>query len=350
MNGITHTAAFLGGLLALLSPCSALLLPAFFAYSFTTRTRLVVRTALFYAGLCATLVPLGVAGSFASRLFYGHRDTLVAVGGWTVIALGAAQILGLGFGARRLQRVAGEQRSGSALSVVVLGAVYGLAGFCAGPILGGILTVAAIGGSPLHGGLLLAVYALGMALPLFVLALLWDRFDLGRKRWLRGRALAAGPFTVHSTSLAGGVFFIALGTLFLLFDGTSALPSLLGTGTEVALEGQVSRIGGAVPDRTLLFGVSAVAVVTALVLLLRPGTRDSRTRTGDPDPADAPYPAGVPGSAGDLDRSDGPDPADAPDPLGAAGSANVLDPARAPDPAGAPGTGTSSESAGRAVP
>ncbi len=51
--------AFLGGLLALLSPCSALLLPAFFAYSFTSRTRLLGRTALFYAGLCLTLVPLG---------------------------------------------------------------------------------------------------------------------------------------------------------------------------------------------------------------------------------------------------------------------------------------------------
>lgn len=47
--------AFLGGLLALLGPCSALLLPAFFAYSFTSRTRLLGRTALFYAGLCLTL-------------------------------------------------------------------------------------------------------------------------------------------------------------------------------------------------------------------------------------------------------------------------------------------------------
>lgn len=300
--------------------------------------------------------PAGRRRVLREQLFYGHRDTLVAVGGWTVIALGAAQILGLGFGARGLQRVAGEQRSGSALSVVVLGAVYGLAGFCAGPILGGILTVAAIGGSPLHGGLLLAVYALGMALPLFVLALLWDRFDLGRKRWLRGRALVAGPFTVHSTSLAGGVFFVALGTLFLLFDGTSALPSLLGTGTEVALEGQVSRIGGAVSDRTLLFGVSAVAVVTALVLLVRPGARGSRTRSGDPDPAGVLDPADGSESAGVLDAADGPDPlgapgpADAPDPVGVPGSVDVQEPTRAPDPPGAPVTGTSSEPAGRAVP
>lgn len=42
--------AFLGGLLALLSPCGALLLPAFFAYSFAGPTRLLLRTLFFYAG------------------------------------------------------------------------------------------------------------------------------------------------------------------------------------------------------------------------------------------------------------------------------------------------------------
>ncbi|MFC0601638.1 cytochrome c biogenesis CcdA family protein [Streptomyces palmae] len=271
MSDIGVLAALLGGLLTLLSPCSALLLPAFFAYSFTSRATLLARTALFYAGLCTTLVPLGVAGSFASRLFYGHRDTLVTVGGWTVILLGAAQILGLGFGVRRLREAAGARRSGSALSVFVLGAVYGLAGFCAGPILGGILTIAALEGSPLHGGLLLACYALGMALPMFVLALLWDRFDLGGKRWLRGRALTLGPLTVHTTSLVGGALFIVLGVVFLAFDGTSALPSPMGVETEAAVEERVAAIGRAVPDRALLLAVAALAALIAVLLLVRPG-------------------------------------------------------------------------------
>ncbi|WP_425315944.1 cytochrome c biogenesis CcdA family protein [Streptomyces olivoreticuli] len=260
-------AAFLGGLLALVSPCSALLLPSFFAYSFTSRTRLAARTALFYLGLCATLVPLGVAGSFASRLFYGHRDLLVTAGGWTVIALGVAQILGFGFGSRRLQQAAGARRSGSAPSVVVLGAVYGLAGFCAGPILGSVLTIAAVDGSPFNGGMLLALYALGMAMPLFVLAVLWDRFGLGHKRWLRGRPLAVGRLAVHSTSLLGGALFITLGTVFLLFDGTSALPSLLSVDTEFALEEKVADIGSAVSNRTLLFVVAGVAAIAAVAAL-----------------------------------------------------------------------------------
>ncbi|MFD4166680.1 cytochrome c biogenesis CcdA family protein [Streptomyces albidoflavus] len=262
--------AFLGGLLALLSPCSALLLPAFFAYSFTSRNRLMARTGLFYIGLCTTLVPLGVAGSFASRLFYGHREALVTAGGWTVIALGVAQIAGLGFGSRRMAQAAGGRRSGSALSVFALGAVYGLAGFCAGPVLGSILTVAALDGDPLHGGVLLAVYALGMAVPMFVLALWWDRFDLGRKRWLRGRVFRVGPVALHSTSLAGGVLFIALGVAFLAFDGTSALPSALSTDAEFALEERLSDLGAVVSDRLVLLVLAAVAALAALLVLLRP--------------------------------------------------------------------------------
>ncbi|MEU2757006.1 cytochrome c biogenesis CcdA family protein [Streptomyces albidoflavus] len=262
--------AFLGGLLALLSPCSALLLPAFFAYSFTSRTRLMARTGLFYIGLCTTLVPLGVAGSFASRLFYGHREALVTAGGWTVIALGVAQIAGLGFGSRRMAQAAGGRRSGSALSVFALGAVCGLAGFCAGPVLGSILTVAALDGDPLHGGVLLAVYALGMAVPMFVLALWWDRFDLGRKRWLRGRVFRVGPVALHSTSLVGGVLFIALGVAFLAFDGTSALPSVLSTDAEFALEERLSDLGAVVSDRLVLLVLAAVAALAALLVLLRP--------------------------------------------------------------------------------
>ncbi|MFD3663332.1 cytochrome c biogenesis CcdA family protein [Streptomyces sp. NPDC058659] len=272
-SGIGYFAAFLGGLLALLSPCSALLLPAFFAYSIDTRAKLVARTGILYAGLATTLVPLGAAGSLAGRFFYGNRDLLVTVGGWLIIGLGVLQILGLGFASRRIAEASGRIRPTSALSVYALGLVYGLAGFCAGPILGSVLTVAALSGSPAYGGLLLAVYALGMAVPLFVLALLWERYDLGGRRWLRGRPLRVGPLTLHSTSVLSGLFFIALGTLFLVFDGTTALPGLLSVDESFAVEERVAELGRAVPDWALLV---AVVAVVAVALVVR-GRRGSRT-------------------------------------------------------------------------
>ncbi|WP_256103776.1 cytochrome c biogenesis CcdA family protein [Streptomyces sp. ODS05-4] len=261
MTDIGYLAAFLGGLLALLSPCSALLLPAFFAYSIETRTRLLARTTVFYAGLATTLVPLGAAGSFAGRLFR-HRDLLITAGGWLIIALGAAQLLGLGFASRRLAEAAGRIRPTTVLSVYALGLVYGLAGFCAGPILGSVLTVAALGGSPVYGALLLAVYAAGMAVPLFLLALLWHRYDLGGRRWLRGRELRLGPLRLHTATALSGLFFILLGALFLAFDGAAALPGLLTVDDSYAVEEWASEIGGAVPDWALLLTAVAVAAVT----------------------------------------------------------------------------------------
>ncbi|SDM56808.1 cytochrome c biogenesis CcdA family protein [Streptomyces wuyuanensis] len=275
MSDIGYLAAFLGGLLALLSPCSALLLPAFFAYSIDTTSRLVARTCVFYAGLATTLVPLGAAGSFAGRLFYGHRDLLVAVGGWLIVALGVAQLAGLGFASRRLTEAGGRIRPTTALSVYALGAVYGLAGFCAGPILGSVLTVAALSGSPAYGGLLLAVYALGMAVPLFVLALLWERWDLSRRRWLRGRTLrVVGRFELHTTSALSGLFFIVLGTLFLVFDGTTALPGLLTVDDSFAVEQWASSAGRAVPDWVLLALVVAAAAIVLAVRGLRGRDRE----------------------------------------------------------------------------
>ncbi len=264
---IGYFAAFLGGLLALVSPCSALLLPAFFAYSIDSTSRLLARTGIFYAGLATTLVPLGAAGSYAGRLFYGHRDALVTGAGWLIIALGVAQIVGLGFASKRIAALSGRIRPTTAFSVYALGAVYGLAGFCAGPILGSVLTVAAVSGSPVYGGLLLAVYALGMAVPLFVLALLWERFDLGRRTWLRGRTVQlGGRFQLHTTSLLSGLFFIGLGALFLVYDGTTALPGLLGVDASFAVEQWAQKLGGRVSDAVLL---GAVVLVVLLVLGVR---------------------------------------------------------------------------------
>ncbi|MEU6114738.1 cytochrome c biogenesis CcdA family protein [Streptomyces sp. NPDC047117] len=275
MSDIGYLAAFLGGALALLSPCSALLLPAFFAYSLATPGRLLARTGVFYLGLAATLTPLGAASTAASRLFNGHRDLLIAVGGWVVIAMGVLQILGLGFASRRAQSAAARITPRSAVSTFLLGCVYGLAGFCAGPILGAVLTVTAVSGSPVYGASMLAVYALGMALPLFVLALLWDRFQLGRRGWLRGREFGLGPLRLHTTSLVSGLFFIGIGVLFLTFNGTSALPGILGTDAEFRLEEWVAAAGDAVPD-TVLIAVAALAVAAVLGrIALRP---DKKTK------------------------------------------------------------------------
>jgi cytochrome c biogenesis protein CcdA len=234
-------ASFLGGLLSLLSPCSALLLPAFFAYAFQSRGELVGRTVIFYLGLCATLVPLGMGISAVSGLVYGHRSTLITVSGLVIIALGVIQALGGGFAFGPIERLRGGIKGSSLLATFSLGAVYGFAGFCSGPILGAVLTVAATSGSALRGAGLLATYAAGMAAPLFIMALLWDCLDLGRRRWLRGREISLGALRFHTTNLLSGLMFVAIGVLFIVSEGTSGLEGLYASGGATDLAFSVER-------------------------------------------------------------------------------------------------------------
>src|ERR671921_2977828 len=122
-------ASFLGGLLSLLSPCSALLLPAFFAYAFQSCGVLVGRTAFFYLGLCATLVPLGMGISAVSSLVYGHRNALITISGLVIIALGVIQALGGAFTFGPIERLRGGVRGSNLAAPFFLGAVSGFAGF-----------------------------------------------------------------------------------------------------------------------------------------------------------------------------------------------------------------------------
>ena len=257
---VGYAGAFLGGVAAVLSPCAALLLPAFFAYAFSG-ARLLGRTALFYLGTLLTLVPLGLGAGALGSLVTVHRSTLALVGGVLLIVFGVVTALGI-----RLPIPGVAQRGDprSAAGAVLLGATYGLAGACTGPLLGAVLTVAAVGGSPVYGGLLLAVFAAGMVLPLLLLATLWERFRLGER--LRHREVKLGPLTTSVTGLVSGGLFIVVGVLFLTTDATAALGGLLGGAQQYQLESWLRAVGDRIPDIAV---VLVIAATVGLVLWRR---------------------------------------------------------------------------------
>ncbi|TVP71404.1 MAG: cytochrome c biogenesis protein CcdA [Nitriliruptor sp.] len=264
MTEIGYLAAFLGGILTLLSPCGALLLPSFFAYAFDRPGVLLARTGVFYAGLAAVMVPLGTGAAVASRLLLQHQDRLIVGAGWLLVVLGVLTALGIG---RRLPSLTGGAQARlaggtSPAAVFGLGAVYGVAGSCAGPILGAVLTIAALDGRPAHGAALLAVYALGMTAPLFLLAGTWERFELSRRGWLRGRPLHLGRVELHTTSLLAGGLFAAIGAWLIASGGVLSLPGRPDT-TQLDLTAQqwLLRLDQLAPDHLVLGLLAAGAAV-----------------------------------------------------------------------------------------
>ena len=260
---IGFVAAFAGGVLALLSPCGALLLPSFFAYAFDNPGRLLARTGVFYLGLVSTLVPLGVSASAATRFVRSNQDTVLVVAGLVVILLGVATALGRGFVLLPQRLRSGHHGGNGPAAVYLLGLAYGLTGFCTGPILGSVLVLAAVGGRPVVGGAMLAVYAAGMVVPLVVLTLVWERLGDRGRRWLRGREVRIGRLRLHSTSLLSGSLLVGVGVLLLTGATLLESPELALLGARV--EEWATAVGARVPDEAL----SVVLLVVTGAWLLR---------------------------------------------------------------------------------
>jgi len=277
--GIETVVAFAGGVLSLLSPCSALLLPAFFAYAFPSRGQLLLRTGVFYLGLLTLFVPLGLGLGALGSLFLEHRTELSIVAGLLLIAIGSFQLVVGGFevpGAGRVQRRGFGVTSESLAATYVLGLVYGIGGFCSGPLLGGVLTIAGASGGAIAGAFLLAIFAAGMAAPLFVLALAWDRLGATGRGRLRGREIQLGPIRRHSSVVFSSVLFIGLGAAFIVFQGSNALggvyQALGASDLALSIESGVRDLAVRAPLALLLMvGAPLTAIVIVAARALRRG-------------------------------------------------------------------------------
>ena len=269
--------AFIGGALALLSPCGALLLPAFFASTVGSGPRLWLHGALFYLGLLLVLVPLGVGAGALGVLFATHRSAIILGSSILLIVLGLAQMLGFGFdvarllpGARSLQGQA-NARSGL-IKTVLLGAASGIAGFCAGPILGAVLTLAAAQGDLFSAGFLLSVYGAGMVVPLLVLAALWGRIGTRTRALLRGRTFTVLGRELHTVSVLTGAMIVGVGILFWSTNGLVNMPGLVPVDAQAWLQGRSALLA------TPLFDVLAVLILAAIALVLWIRVRQRREK------------------------------------------------------------------------
>ncbi|RBM22743.1 cytochrome c biogenesis CcdA family protein [Streptomyces sp. PT12] len=274
-------AAFVGGTLALLSPCAALLMPAFFASTIGTGPKLLLHGAIFYLGLLIVLVPLGIGAGALGTLFVTHRQAIVLIASLVLIVLGAAQALGFGFDPSRLLPPGADLHSRAAsttglVKTVLLGAASGIAGFCAGPILGAVLTLAAARGDTLAAGFLLAAYGAGMVLPLLLIAALWQRLGARGRRLLRGRTFTVLGRELHTTSAVTGLLITGVGILFWTTNGLVGAPELVPLDTQAWLQERASILANPILD------ILAVLGIATIVLLLWARHRRNRERAQAP--------------------------------------------------------------------
>src|SRR5712692_2900262 len=225
-------AAVIAGAIALFAPCCiSVMLPAYFASSFPNRRLLVAMTFLFAAGIATIILPIALGASVLRQLLTTQHTALYVTGGLLMLALAVYVLLGGQMHLPMLGRRAGGKTG--VLSVYTLGLFSGMASSCCAPVLAGVIALSSVAASFwLALGLGIA-YVFGMVAPLFVIALLWERYDWRASRLFRPRTFTwkLGPFvrTITLTNLASGILLLLIGGGMLWIGFTSnSMPQLSG--------------------------------------------------------------------------------------------------------------------------
>lgn len=211
-------AAFTAGLVSFLTPCVLPLVPGYISLisgagldelkqkSGRVMRSVMLHSVLFILGFTVVFIALGAVASGLGQLVRQHIALLTMVAGVVIIVLGLHQTGLLPIRALYAdKRFHGLPTSAAGTKAFLIGSAFGFGWTpCVGPILAVVLALAASESTMIKGISLLAMYALGLAIPFLLTALSIERFlsFYGRFRHY-----------LHTLEIISGGTMIALGLL-----------------------------------------------------------------------------------------------------------------------------------------
>ncbi len=245
---ISFFVAFVAGMLGILSPCIFPFLPAYFSYTFKEKKNITKMTLVFAVGFAIVFVTMGVIAGFLGSQIMNVVQTewLISIAGIFIVIFGIVSLQGKGFSSFIKTK---HKIKNDVPGTFLLGVFFAIGWTaCLGPILAGILGIGAILNNILYSGVLLLFYSFGNLVPLFVLSVFYDRFNLANSKLMKGKEIkynfAGKKYHVHSTNLISGILFLIIGFTLLIFKGTAIVNKWDVFGTkELFYSAQRSLIG-----------------------------------------------------------------------------------------------------------
>ena len=166
--GTSLIAAFVAGVAALFAPCCiSVLLPSYLGNIFKEKYKIFFMTFVFFLGMLTVFIPIGLGASILAQLFSRYHNVIFTIGG------------------------------------------------CA-PVLAGVLALSVASGTIIWGVIYTLVYVVGMTLPLFVIALFLDKYNLTERiaNAKKTITLHIGSFRWRITisELISSVIFLGMGS------------------------------------------------------------------------------------------------------------------------------------------
>jgi len=215
--GVSLTASFLAGVLALFAPCCiTFLFPSYLGTIRSTggngnRPKIMFYTLLFALGLAFILIPIALGFRFAIFFLDSYHTPIYYLGAAIMILMGIMTIKPVFHIPQFFHVSATESTNINALSVFGLGLMSGLTSACCAPVLFAAITLTSLSPTLFQALIVSLAYVTGIVMPLFVMSMFYEK----------ATAKIGGPnrqkiYTIFKW--LGAVIFLITGVLIAVFN------------------------------------------------------------------------------------------------------------------------------------
>lgn len=184
--GISLTASFLAGVLALFAPCCiTFLFPSYLGTIFKEGKKVMFYTIVFALGLSFILVPVSLGLRFFIFFFDSYHQLVYYAGGLFLIFMGIMTVKPLFHIPQFLHVKSDLSKNVNTASVFGLGLVSGLTSACCAPVLFAAVALTTLSPTLIQALFVSLAYVLGIVFPLFILSLFYEKLTkkiAGRNR------------------------------------------------------------------------------------------------------------------------------------------------------------------------
>lgn len=210
--GISLTASFLAGVLALFAPCCiTFLFPAYLGTIFKEGRKVIFYTIIFALGLSFILVPVALGFRLFVFLFDQYHTQIYYLGSLVLILMGVATIKPFFSLPKIIHYNVQISKKVNVGSVFSLGLFSGLTSACCAPVLFAAVALTTLSPTTFQALIVSLAYVLGIVFPLFILSLFYKNITQkisGEKRKNLNKIL----------TYLGGFIFIASGVLITVLN------------------------------------------------------------------------------------------------------------------------------------
>ncbi|MDO8340681.1 MAG: cytochrome c biogenesis protein CcdA [Candidatus Woesebacteria bacterium] len=174
--GISLTASFLAGVLALFAPCCiTFLFPSYLGTIFKENKRVMYYTLIFAVGLAFILVPIALGLRFAILFLDSYHQEIYYFGAFVMFFMGIMTLKPI-LHLPQIFHVTGIQgKKVNTLSVFGLGLMSGLTSACCAPVLFAAVTLTSLSPSLFQAFFVSIAYVIGIVVPLFIMSMFYEK-------------------------------------------------------------------------------------------------------------------------------------------------------------------------------